>query len=542
MVIAFFGAFLVIGFSLVMFKKKSDPRIIKKKFKSAHSTSTNNSLEINVFGPKINTLDVFAKTASSMKELNSLNTLFEQGLLANKSLPINIPGINLIKMFAEIISSMTEFDNIDVLMRQILSAMIKATGAKYGCLVWAPSMPYNNNSIAISFEGDDIEIAKISISNSLIEKVYHTKTIQLHERNATEEGSVIDCDNRKSDMCVPLIWRDKYLGYVYLVNDKARGLFNEGAKMAAEILMMQAGIVLGNAELMSQYKELNIQLQHKMSDQMNEILEVNKWLEENSLQLQHKMIDQMDDIMEKNKELEDNTVKLVDSERMKNLLTGALVHDIKNYVTAIQGNIKLFEMKFPENEKVKRTSIIVTNSCVDILNLTSNLLDISKMEEGKLEVKKELLTIDHIGAMIEKCKANDIFTQREISIEVKLPKNRFEIEADYDLLERVFQNLFSNAVKYSPKGGKIVLSFLPREKENIISFYNSGTPIPDGSKENIFEKYGRLNADNSYYSKGLGLFFCKMVLNAHRGRIWVETDENGNYFKMSFNAHNYIGL
>jgi K+-sensing histidine kinase KdpD len=304
------------------------------------------------------------------------------------------------------------------------------------------------------------------------------------------------------------------LGHVYLFNDKVRGLFGEGAKKAAEILAAQAGIALENAHLMNQYKELNVELKHKVSEQMN-------------------------DILEKNKQLEDNTLKLVDSERMKNLLTGALVHDIKNYVTAIQGNIKLFEMKYPANEKVKRTSTIVTNSCIDILNLTSNLLDIAKMEEGKFEVKKELLTIDHIGAMIDKCRTNDIFTQREISIEVKLPESRFEIEADYDLMERVLQNLFSNAVKYSPKGGRIVLSFAAGVAENIITFFNSGTPIPEGSKDNIFEKYGRLNDKNTQYSKGLGLFFCRMVLNAHEGRIWVETDGSGNYFKMAFRTANY---
>jgi len=365
----------------------------------------------------------------------------------------------------------------------------------------------------MSFEGNEIEIVAIPMLQRVIDKAVETREIQFYEESAIEQSGLNEDDNTRSDMCVPLKWREKYLGYVYLVNDKVRGLFGEGAKNAAQILAAQAGIVLENAHLMNQYKELNVQLQHKVNDQTN-------------------------DILEKNKQLEENTLKLVDSERMKNLLTGALVHDIKNYITAIQGNIKLFEMKFPENERVKRTSTIVTNSCNDILNLTSNLLDIAKMEEGKFEVNKESLTIDHIGAIIEKCTTNDIFAQRGISIEVKLPETRFEIEADYDLLDRVFQNLFSNAVKYSPRDGTIALSFLPGEKENLIVFFNSGPPIPEGSKENIFEKYGRLNDKNSQYSKGLGLFFCRMVMNAHGGRIWVDTDEKGNYFKMSFQAVN----
>ncbi len=427
--------------------------------------------------------------------------------------------INQVRMdsLLEISSSMTEMEDMNVLLKQILSAMINATGAQYGCL--SLNTPLNNGTktSALSFEGEEIDFNSVSLFQKLIDKVNETKSIQTYEETLIEEAGTNAEDISRSDMCVPLKWRDKYIGFVYLVNDKVQGLFGQGARKAAQILAGEAGIVLENAHLMSQYRDLTVQLQHKVVDQTN-------------------------DLVQKHKQLEENTLKLIDSERMKNLLTGALVHDIKNYITAIQGNIKLFEMRSPGNEKVKRTSTIVTNSCNDILNLTSNLLDIAKMEEGKFEVKKELLTVDHLGAIIEKCKNNDIFLQREITIEIKQPENRFDIEADYELLDRVFQNLFSNAVKYSPKGGAIILSFLSGEKENIITFFNSGIPIPEGSKENIFEKYGRLNDKNSLYSKGLGLFFCRMVMNAHGGRIWVETDDSGNYFKLSFRAINYYQI
>jgi Osmosensitive K+ channel histidine kinase len=106
----------------------------------------------------------------------------------------------------------------------------------------------------------------------------------------------------------------------------------------------------------------------------------------------------------------------------------------------------------------------------------------------------------------------------------------------------VLQNLFSNAAKYAPKGGSIVLSFEPGEKESIISFYNSGQPISDANKETLFEKYSRLDDKHSQYSKGLGLFFCRMVMTAHGGRIWLDTDPTGNAFKMSFKTAPYLLL
>jgi len=158
-----------------------------------------------------------------------------------------------------------------------------------------------------------------------------------------KEDSDTELAKIRSDLCVPLNWRDKYLGYVYLVNDKVQGLFGEGAQKAAQILAAQAGILLENAHLMGQYKELNAHLQQKVQDQTK-------------------------DIMEKNIQLEESNLKIVDSERMKNLLSGTLVHDIKNYVAGIEGNVKLLGMRFPDNDKIQRTSTIVSNCCVDIIN------------------------------------------------------------------------------------------------------------------------------------------------------------------------------
>ena len=100
--------------------------------------------------------------------------------------------------------------------------------------------------------------------------------------------------------------------------------------------------------------------------------------------------------------------------------------------------------------------------------------------------------------------------------------------------QRVVQNLYSNAAKYAPRGSNVEMRFYKEVKENILCFFNSGKPIPETEKEELFEKYARLKNKHSQYSKGLGLFFCRMVMHAHKGRIWLDTDENGNYFKLAF--------
>jgi len=409
----------------------------------------------------------------------------------------------------DISASMTEINDMKTLLKQILSAMMTVTGAQYGRLMMDKNSSMGSIPLAMSFEGKEVAVEQVPVFEELIEKVDRTCTLQYMDDADEQEKAGEDRGHVRSDLCVPLNWRDKYLGYVYLVNDKVGGLFGEGARNSAQILAAQAGILLENAHLMDRYKKLNVNLQQQVNDQIV-------------------------DIMEKNKKLEEYNLKLLDSERMKELLSGALVHDMKNHVAGIEGNMKLLEMKCPDQKRVQRTAAIVSNACVDIVNLSSNLLDIAKMEEGKLEVNKGLLDMGFLNEMIAKYKNNPILAERGISFEVKPPEKRFEIMADVYLLDRVMQNLFSNAVKYAPLGGKISIGFIPGTKENVISFYSSGTPIPDECKETVFEKYGRLDSNSSAYSKGLGLFFCRLVMSAHGGGIWVETDAAGNYFKMSF--------
>jgi two-component system sensor histidine kinase KdpD len=288
------------------------------------------------------------------------------------------------------------------------------------------------------------------------------------------------------------------------------GLFSDDSKKTALIIAAEASILLENAYLMDSYKRLNRDLQKKVREQTT-------------------------DIREKNKQLAEYNLRIVDSERMKDLLGGTIVHDIKNYAAGIEGNSQLLSRQFPNESKVTKTGRIVSECCAGIVSLASNLLDIGKMEEGKLVLKKETLTKDALFEIAAQLKNNIMFEEKNINISFQdNTKDIFVIDADYYLTERVMQNLFSNAAKYVPKGGKVIFSLENSGEDNIMCFFNSGIPIPDADKTSLFDKYARLESRGSQYSKGLGLFFCKMVMNAHKGRIWLDTDEHGNYFKLAF--------
>jgi signal transduction histidine kinase len=307
------------------------------------------------------------------------------------------------------------------------------------------------------------------------------------------------------------------MGCVYLANDNVSGLFSDNAAKTAQILSAQASILLENAYLMERYKSLNRELDLKVKKQTK-------------------------DIIEKNRQLEDTNIKLVESERLKGILSGTLVHDIKNYAAGIEGNLQYLSRRIAGDHKVKRVIDVVNETCMDIINLASNLLDIAKMDEGRLLVRPECIEFSYLDGLLCKFASNPLFEDKGIKPVIKKPSKLFTIDADVYLIERVIQNIFSNAAKYVPTGGVVEVSFKNNETENIICFFNSGTPIPERDKEILFEKYARIENRQTQYSKGLGLFFCKMVMIAHKGRVWVDSDETGNFFKLAFPVRVLAGV
>jgi K+-sensing histidine kinase KdpD len=188
-----------------------------------------------------------------------------------------------------------------------------------------------------------------------------------------------------------------------------------------------------------------------------------------------------------------------------------------------------------DDKKTMRGIDLAIGSCTDIITLSSNLLDLSKMEEGRLTVQPRQMYFEEMAAIAQKYSGNVLFDERKIKVAIDSPEgDDFAVLADPYLVERVIQNLFSNAAKYTEAGGRVNLTFEERENENVMTFFSSGSPIPVEQRDILFEKYSRLDGKESQYSKGLGLFFCRIVMNAHRGRVWLDTDEHGNYFRLGF--------
>ncbi|MEJ5311521.1 MAG: GAF domain-containing protein [Anaerolineae bacterium] len=220
-------------------------------------------------------------------------------------------------------------------------------------------------------------------------------------------------------------------------------------------------------------------------------------------------------------------------ERMREDLTRTTIHDLRNPLTSIASAIKLLENEMQETltPEQHRFLEIADRGTKRMLNLVNSILDISRLEDGQMPL--EYTSIDLPGFVEDIIQSQTpLAIDKGLHIESRLPAGLPTVQGDRELLERVFQNLIGNAIKFTPSGGTIHIT--AREEATdptriYISIKDTGAGIPPEIQGRLFKKF--TSGKQAGRGSGLGLAFCKMVLNAHQQDIWVEkSDEQGTTF------------
>lgn len=229
---------------------------------------------------------------------------------------------------------------------------------------------------------------------------------------------------------------------------------------------------------------------------------------------------QNEEIKAQRDQLNEAINKLKDLENFKNSLTSMIVHDLKNHLNSIIA----FSAQIYTEKNLKN----INQSGKQMLNMVMNILDVQKFEETKVQLNNNVHNIQ----TVVKSSLNDVsilINDKGINV-VNTVKPQYQSNYDYEIIQRVIINLLTNAIKYTPSGGKITILAEPiteNEKEFIkICVKDTGTGIPKEMTSKVFDKFTQVVAKKSggTASTGLGLTFCKMVVEAHEGRIWVESD------------------
>lgn len=238
--------------------------------------------------------------------------------------------------------------------------------------------------------------------------------------------------------------------------------------------------------------------------------------------------------------LKTTNVHLRESEQLRENLTKMLVHDLRNPLTALIGNIEIMRLtvspKLDEEQRVlvegaRRSSRV-------LLGLVDEMLDVGSIEAG--ELTPELEPVDLHALIVESVESVSALVEiEELTVRTEIGEDLDTMHCDRQMIGRVLANLLTNAVKYTPPGGTIVVN-AHREAETVtVSVADTGSGIPAEYRERIFQKSGVVDRPGQgRRGTGLGLVFCRMAVEAHGGRIWLESEiGQGSTFFFTLPAH-----
>ena len=216
----------------------------------------------------------------------------------------------------------------------------------------------------------------------------------------------------------------------------------------------------------------------------------------------------------------------------KERLTAFVVHDLKNPVNAMDLHAQLLLRDRTLSTDSRQSVLQIRSEARQLTRMILNLLDLSKADEGKLSPKRAAVDVHAL--------VRDVISELEVSAEhrnVRLENDlrADSMNADADLLRRTLANLVENAIRHAPRGSAVVLSIALRDGETDIRVADAGAGVPADMREAIFDAFVQMEGDGRPRTgggRGLGLTFCRLVAEAHGGRVWVEDAAPGAIFCM----------
>jgi signal transduction histidine kinase len=179
------------------------------------------------------------------------------------------------------------------------------------------------------------------------------------------------------------------------------------------------------------------------------------------------------------------------------------------------------------SEKLRSYFEQITQSGQSLFTLLSDLLDLTKLEAGKMTLMIKAVNLGMLATTVL-----EEFTvwaaERQLTIHWHPPGEKTETIADAEKIKQVLRNLLSNAIKFSPPGGTITLDMRVEHEVALVTVRDQGPGVPEDERDTVFEKFVQSSTTQTNAGgTGLGLAICREILTLHRGRIWVENGSDG---------------
>ena len=243
-------------------------------------------------------------------------------------------------------------------------------------------------------------------------------------------------------------------------------------------------------------------------------------------------------VTERTQELAIANERLKQLDRLKSDFVSNVSHELRTPLTAIKGSVDLLLREVPGalNEKQAHYLSRVRSNTQHLAGLINDLLDLSRIEAGKVELKATRISL---GGLVHEVveTLRPVAAERSIELEATVPEVSALVWADRDKVTQVLMNLIGNAIKFTPPHGHIAVVTTRNGSEWVkISVADTGPGIPAEEREKIFDKFYQVAAPGAQKPKGtgLGLAISRSLVELHGGKIWVESEPNhGSVFSFT---------
>jgi K+-sensing histidine kinase KdpD len=252
-----------------------------------------------------------------------------------------------------------------------------------------------------------------------------------------------------------------------------------------------------------------------------------------------------DELKLKNQELKEKNAALVRMDHFKEELTHLIVHDMKNPLFVIQGNLQMMTMGMngKDSDMLKKYVDRIERSSSNLLRMIMNLIDISKIEAGTMKLNYELGDLNSIISRIQK-RFSEITENESKTVNLQLDSKIPSFKFDNSVIERVIESLMTFAYTNSGGEGRIDIQTERKDDSVVLQICDDGPRLPGDLGDNLFDKYHQVEIKNNGHRlvRGLGFTFCKLAIDAHGGRLWMDSNyQAGNRFIFSLRLSDHSG-
>jgi len=454
---------------------------------------------------KINAIKIMR--AENAKLRNSLNEMDEQAkLIVRTDLELNrtqeeldkkISGLYSLQKLSRVISTTLVENQI---FKLISPESLKNLGFEKACmLIWDSrakkfslrlniGCPENNTQdIEYFFNFSPDTYLRLIKNNQTASSISAAKDFDLKEK-------VKNFFMVHSFIVAPIEPKEGNKGFLFIGTENTATVITAGDEEIIAVLTNQIGQALENARMFDKTWRAQQELERKVE--------------------------------ERTKELKSALAEVEAVSRRKTEFISAVSHELRTPLTSIKGYASILLTgklgKVPDNLRIRLEKI--NRHSDELTHLVNDLLDIARIESGRMEMNKEKQDIKNMVTQVADLLSGQL-KDKQIELLIQIPPDAQTALIDHSQINRVFINIIGNAIKFTPKKGKITVMTNSLDGQIQVDITDSGCGIPEKAQEAIFEEFYRVdNAINQEVrGTGLGLPLVKHIIEAHNGKIWVSS-------------------